>query len=126
MTKTCGQPAGYYKGVDNQLACKFVSADPKIPLSFPSRNTVKTGISCPQPTTQLRHTLNFRDFFAPPLRKNKPLRVKGGQPAGLPKSFWRFPSGLVFVFFLHVLFFCFFLSLFLSVAFVLVRSNVYA
>ena len=72
---------------------------------------MKTGISCPQPKTQLRHTLNFRDFFAPPLRKNKPLRVKGGQPAGLHESFCRFPSGLVFVFFCMFFFLPFSVSL---------------
>ena len=91
--------------MDNQLALKFVTADPKIPLSLPSKNTVKTGISCPQPKTQLRHTLNFTDFFEPPLRKKKPLRENGGQPAGLPKSFCRLTSGLVFGVFLQVFFF---------------------
>ena len=50
--------------------------------------------------------------------------MKGGQPAGLPKSFCRFPSGLVFGVFC-MFFFSSFLSLFLSVAFVLVHSNVY-
>ena len=61
----------YWLGVDKLLAFKFVTADPKVPLAFPSNNTVKAGISCPQPKTQLQHTLKFTDFLEPPLRKKK-------------------------------------------------------
>ena len=93
--------------MDNQLACKFVTADPKIPLSVPSKNTVKTDISCPQPKTQLRHTLNFTDFLGPPSVKKNHWGWKVDNQLACPKVFVAFP--LVWLLCFFACFFFFFL-----------------
>ena len=112
--------------MDKLLALKFVTADPKIPLSLPSKNTVKSGISCPQPKTQLRHTLNFIYFLERPLRKKKTTEGEWWTTSWPAQKFLTLFLWFGFWCFFASFFFCFsFLSLFLSVAFVLVHSNVY-